>query len=94
MTTISAKLKFHIPHAASLKDKRQISRSLIAKTRQKFNAAIAEVDTQDYHQTLTLGIAVVSGDGKHAKQMLDEIIRFMETNADAELIKIDYENEF
>ena len=88
MITISVKLKFHIPHAGSLKDKRQISRSLVARTRQRFNTSIAEVDTQDLRQTLTLGAAVVSGDGKRARQMIDEIIRFMEDNTDAELIEV------
>ena len=86
MHTQSAKLSFHIPHAASLKDKRQVCRSLIDKTRRRFNAAVSEVDTQDMHQTLTIGIAVISGDYTHARQSLDEIVRFMEKQAEAELV--------
>ena len=66
MHILSAKLTFYIPYATSLKDKRQIRRSLIDKARQKFNAAIAEVDTQETLQTLTIGIAVVSGEHSHA----------------------------
>jgi len=88
MTTLSAKLTFYIAHAQSLKDKRTIARGLIDKTRHKFNASVAEVDTQDVHQTLTLGIAVVSGEFNHARKMLDDIIRFMERIADAELVSI------
>jgi len=88
MFTLSAKLTFHIPHAASLKDKRQVRRSLIDKTRQRFNVSIAEVGTQDIHQTLTIGIAVVSGDAAHAQRSLDEVIRFMEANVEAELIEV------
>ena len=60
MFTTSAKLIFHIQQSFSLKDKRQVRRSLIEKTRHKFNVAIAEIDTQDVHQTLTIGVAVVS----------------------------------
>ena len=90
MTILSAKLTFHIPHAASLKDKRQVRRSLIDRTRQRFNASIAEVDTQDTHQTLTIGVAVVSGDATHARRSLDEVIRFMEEHANAELIGVEY----
>ena len=90
MTVISAKLKLYIPTSASLKDKRQIRQSVITKVRQKFNAAIAEVDTQELHQTLTLGVAVVSGDGKHARQMMDEIVRFIEDSADAEFVDVEY----
>ena len=89
MYTLSAKLTFYIPHAVSLKDKRQVRRSLIDKTRQRFNVSVAEVDTQDIHQILTLGIAVVSGDAAHAQGSLDEIIRFMEAHADAELTEVE-----
>jgi uncharacterized protein YlxP (DUF503 family) len=89
MTTLSAKLTFYIPHATSLKDKRQVCRSLIDKTRHKFNASVAEVDTQDIHQTLTIGVAVVSGDSAHVRNCIDEIIRFMEEHADAELTEVE-----
>jgi uncharacterized protein YlxP (DUF503 family) len=82
-------LTFYIPQAVSLKDKRQVCRSIIDKTRSRFNASVAEVDTQDIHQTLTVGIAVVSGDASHAQNLLDEIIRFMEEHADAELTEIE-----
>jgi len=85
----SAKLTFYIPHAASLKDKRQVCRSLVDKTRQRFNASVAEVGTQDVHQTLSVGVAVVSGEASHARNMLDEIIRYMEKHADAELVEIE-----
>ena len=85
MYTLSAKLTFYISYATSLKDKRQVCRSLIDKARHKFNASIAEVDTQDAHQTLTVGVAVVSGDAGHAQNSIEEIIRFMEENTDAEL---------
>ena len=81
----SAKLTFYIPYSASLKDKRQVCRSLVDKARQKFNASVAEVDTQDSHKILTIGVAVVSGEVSHAQNMLDEIMRFMEEHADAEL---------
>ena len=91
MITVSAKLTFYIPHAASLKDKRQVCRSLIDKTRQRFNVSVAEVDTQDMHKTLTIGVAVVSGSLTHGQHSLDEIIRFMERASAAELTEINYE---
>jgi uncharacterized protein YlxP (DUF503 family) len=85
----SAKPTFYIPQVASLKDKRQVCRSTVDKTRQRFNAAISEVATQDIHKTLTIGVAVVSGEVSHAQNMLDEIIRYMEEHADAELTAIE-----
>ncbi len=89
MTTLSVKLTFYIPNAFSLKDKRQVSRSLVDKTRKRFNASVSEVDTQDVHKTLTIGVAVVSSDAAHAKRSMDEIIRYMEEHADAELIMVE-----
>ena len=84
----SAMLTFYIPHANSLKDKRQVCRSLIDKTHRRFNASISEVATQDMHQQLTIGIAIVSGEVAHAQRSLDEIIRYMEEHANAELTGI------
>ena len=88
MHVFSAKLTFYIPSATSLKDKRQIRRSIVEKAKKRFNISISEVDTQDIHQSLTLGIAVVSADFSHGQNSLEEIIRFMEKNSEAELINI------
>ena len=85
----SAKLTFYIPQSASLKDKRQVCRSLVDRTRRRFNVSIAEVATQDIHQIMTIGIAVVSGEFFHAQNMLDEVVRYMERNADAELVNVE-----
>ena len=93
MFTLSAELTFYIPQATSLKDKRHVRRSLIEKTRHKFNVSIAEIDTQDVMQTLTIGIAVVSGDAAHRRNSIDEIIRFMEEHADAELTAVDTDSK-
>jgi uncharacterized protein YlxP (DUF503 family) len=89
MIVLAAKMTFYITHANSLKDKRQVGRSIIDKTKQKFNISIAEVDTQDVHQTLTIGVAVVSGETAHAQNSIDEITRFIEDNTDAELMEVE-----
>ena len=89
MFTLSAKLSFYIAESGSLKDKRQVRRSLIEKTRHKFNVSIAEIDTLDSHKLLTIGIAVVSRNGIHRENSLDEIIRFMEKTAAAELMAVE-----
>lgn len=85
----AAQLCFLIEGAASLKEKRQVARSLMEKARHKFNAAIAEVATQDLRQRLTIGVAVVSGDAAQAQTQLNTIIHYMEETAGAELISVD-----
>lgn len=87
----SAVLTFHIPHAGSLKDKRQVARSLIDQARKRFNVSIAEVDTQDTHRTLTIGLAVVSADADHALRSLNTVVDFLEQHADAELQAVDWD---
>jgi len=84
-------LVFSLPYAHSLKEKRMVARSLIDKTRHRFNVSVAEVGTQDVHQVLTIGISVISGDGAHARTMLTEIVRAMEEMADAELVSVRFE---
>ena len=85
----SAKLTFRIPHATSLKDKRSICRSLLDRLRHKFNVSASEVDAQDVHQKLVVGISLVSGNAAHAQNCLDEIIRYAEESAVAELVEVE-----
>lgn len=89
MHVLSAEMRFRIPEAHSLKEKRAVSRGLIDGARRRFNAAIAEVDTQDAHQMLTIGVAVVSGEARHAREMLEAAILYLETHADAELVGVE-----
>lgn len=92
MTVLSAELRFHLPDAHSLKEKRMVARSLIDGARHRFNAAIAEVDSQDAHQLLTIGVAVVSGETSHAREMMEAVIRYLEDHAGAELISVERGN--
>ena len=84
----TAELVFSIPYAQSLKDKRSVSRSLIDRARRRYNVAIAEVDTQDDRQTLTLGLAVVSAENDHALTMRNAIVSYLEQTTDADLVSV------
>jgi len=86
------RLTLRLPGKGSLKEKRQVVRSVTARLRNKFNVAVAEVDDNDRWQIATIGITCVSNDGVHARQMLEEVVGFVqETRLDAELL--DYEIE-
>jgi uncharacterized protein YlxP (DUF503 family) len=63
-------LEIHIPDARSLKDKRQVLRSLKDRLRAHFNVAIAELEHQDLWQRAKVGIVSISGDGKHLEESL------------------------
>lgn len=72
----------------SLKEKRMIIKSLIAKTKNKFNVSISEVDKQDNHKMIVLGIACVSNSTSQIHSILDNVINFVEENTEAEIIDI------
>jgi uncharacterized protein YlxP (DUF503 family) len=81
------RLTLRLPGKGSLKEKRQVVRSVTARLRNKFNVAVAEVDDNDRWQIATIGIASVSNDAAHARQMLEEAVAFVEdTRLDAELL--------
>ena len=63
-------LEIHIPDARSLKDKRQVLRSLKDSLRAHFNVAVAE---QELWQRSRVGVVSISGDGKHLEESLQAI---------------------
>ena len=69
----------------SLKDKRQIVKSLIETTRQKFNVSIAEVDDLDKWRKATIGIACVANDKRYLNQVLDKVLDTIEGNPSVEV---------
>ena len=78
MITISVLVTLSIPSALSLKDKRSVVRSLVERLRQRLHIAAAEVGLQDVVQSGQVGFAVVSGDRSMARQLADEVLRFVE----------------
>jgi len=84
----AATIKLYAPWVHSLKEKRMEVKSLIAKAKNKFNISIAEVDEQDTHQTIVLGLACVAGDVSHADSVIESVLDFIEKNTDAEVIEV------
>ncbi len=66
-------LEIHIPDAQSLKDKRQVLRSLKDRLRNKFNVAVAELDHQDVWQRAVVGVVSVSADTAYLEQALQAV---------------------
>jgi len=79
-------VELEIAESSSLKDKRQVVRSLVSRLKNRFNVAVAEVDYQDSWRNTALGIVCVSNSAGHAERMLQEVIRYTtETRLDAEI---------
>jgi hypothetical protein len=63
-------LEIHIPEARSLKDKRQVLRSLKDRLRGHFNVAVAELEHQDTWQRATVGVVTISNEEQHVQEAL------------------------
>ncbi len=71
-------ITLHLPESHSLKDKRQIVKSIMARVRHQFEVAIAEVDEQDRWQIAKIGVSCVSNSSQHADQILTHVQRYIE----------------
>lgn len=67
-------LELHIPDAQSLKDKRQVVRSLKDKLRRQFNVAVAELEHHDVWQRSIIGVVTLSNEEKHLKEVLQKVL--------------------
>ena len=67
-------LELHIPDAQSLKDKRQVLRSLKDRLRRQFNVAVAELGHHDAWQRSVVGIVTLSNEEKHLKEVLQKVL--------------------
>lgn len=80
-------LRLFIPNSESLKDKRQVVKSLGARLTNRFGVSVAEVGEQDAWRTAELGIACVSNQVGHAERVLDTVVSYVEeTRPDLEVI--------
>ncbi|HKF38265.1 MAG TPA: DUF503 domain-containing protein [Ktedonobacteraceae bacterium] len=85
-----SQITLHLPGCHSLKEKRQVIKSVIARVRQQFEVAIAEVDEQDRWQIAKLGVSCVSNSSQHTDEILGRVLRYIEeTRPDIEVTRSD-----
>jgi uncharacterized protein len=68
-------LELRIEHAQSLKDRRQVVRSMKDQLRQSFNISIAELDEAVTWQSATLGVAAISRSRDYLHGLVEEVER-------------------
>ena len=79
--------RLHAPWVHSLKEKRMIVKSLLAQLQNKFHVSAAEIEAQDTHQIIVIGMAAVVPHNALADSLMDEISQFVETATDAEILE-------
>ena len=78
--------RLRAPWVHSLKEKRMIVKSLVAKLQNRYNVSAAEIDEQDTHQIIVIGIAAIVPHNAFADSLMEDISQFVEENTEAEII--------
>jgi uncharacterized protein YlxP (DUF503 family) len=84
-------VEIHLPDVGSLKGKRRALKGLKEKLRHRFAISVAEVDHHDSWQRATLALACVSGDSRHANEVISKAMDFLEDNVEGYVTDVEVE---
>lgn len=86
------RIRLHLPGSQSLKDKRQVVKSVTARVRNSYNVSVAEIEDQELWQLATLGIACTGIEPSGVRELLYRIVDFISCNGyEAEVSQCDVE---
>lgn len=80
-----------IAGARTLKDKRSVVSSLIARTRARFQLAVAEVGDLDRPRDARIGLAAVGNEWRHVETALNAAVRYIGGNFPVEIVDVQTE---
>lgn len=86
MHVLALRVELRIHHSRSLKDKRQVIRSLLERARHRIGVSAAEVGAADRHQDAVLGFAVVASSGHSAEELIDAVERLIWSRPDVDVV--------
>ena len=80
-------IRLRAPWVHSLKEKRMIVKSIVAQLQNRFHVSAAEIDEQDTHQIVVIGVAAIVPHNAMADSLMDEISAFVEGSTEAEILE-------
>lgn len=84
-------IKLYFDEVFSLKEKRQIVKSILERLRNRFNVSCAETDLNDVWKNAVITIAYVSNSSSHVDEVLSKVVNFVEN--DGRCVVEDYSTE-
>jgi uncharacterized protein len=91
MVVGSLQVRLLIRESRSLKDKRQVVRSIKDRLRNAFNVSVAEVDEEDHRQLAVLGLAMVGNEVTYVRNCLEKIVTILRSHPIAEFVNHEME---
>ena len=82
----SLRVRLLVRESRSLKDKRQVVRSIKDRLRNEFNVSVAEVEAEDHRQLAVLGLAMVGNEARHVKAVFEQIVAALRVHPIAEML--------
>ena len=79
MIVATCVIELHLDGVYSLKEKRRILKSVMARLSNQFNVAVAEIDHQDVWQTAVIALAAVGNESAHLHSQLEKAVGWLET---------------
>jgi uncharacterized protein len=80
MVVATCVIKLNLDGVSSLKDKRRIVKSVLARLPQQFNVAVAEVAHQDVWQTAVIALSTIGNDQAYLHGLLEKAVAWLEEN--------------
>lgn len=81
---VYAEVECKLYEGQSLKQKRSVTKRLTAQLRKNFNIAVTELAYHDLWQRIKLGIVTISNEKVHAEQVIQEVLRVIDTFVELE----------
>lgn len=84
-------IELYLPNNSSLKEKRQVLRSMKDRVKRNFNVSFAEIDCMDLWQKAVLGIACVGNEKGYVNRTLDKSVAMIREIPVVEMIDSRFE---
>ena len=91
MNVVTLRVRLNLRQARTLKDKRQVVRSVLARLRTSFNISVAEIDARDHPQAVVLGLACVAEEAGAARATLEEVANALRAHPVAEFVAAEWD---
>lgn len=83
-------VQVYIPSSTSLKDKRQVVKSVIHRVQNRFNVSVVELNNEDLWQRATVGVAIAGDNQEYIQRQLQLVLNFMDGEPRWEILQAEF----